>query len=259
MTNNTRSRSGSVRSVGTFGCTVLALIALSCGGSSQVAAATAAPGASAGDEPPPNATMTNPAPEPSKPARGRIVVQAKCRGKLIAAHGRMPIERELVVDFEMGQEFSAEAGTRHIEVTPGQHYSRRQTDPAARCVCRARKLAKVAAVFPWAKVQLNLVVNGSVQPATPIKLIRQGNVVAEVQVGQPRLPCVTGKLRRRCAAPRQESSRQRLRVLRRHGAGRDRSGAALDVREPTTALLEAQAVAHGETIARQPLDGYWYR
>jgi hypothetical protein len=130
--------------------------------------------------------MTNPAPEPSKPARGRIVVQAKCRGKLVAAHGRMPIERELVVDFEMGQEFSAEAGTRHIEVTlPDNTILVDKPTLQLDVSVEPEKLAKVEAVFPWAKVQLNLVVNGSVQSATPIKLIRQGNVVAEVKSGGP--------------------------------------------------------------------------
>jgi hypothetical protein len=167
-----------------FGCAASALFVLSCGGSGRTS--DLAPAASAGDEPPP--TAAEPAStEPEKPARGRIVVEkATCAGQPVAVRGRMPIERELVVDFDVGQEFSAEAGTRHIEVTMLDDILMVDKPTLQLEVpVEPNKLAKVNAVFPWAKVQLELLVRGTVQPPTPIKLIRKGNVVAEVKSSSP--------------------------------------------------------------------------
>jgi hypothetical protein len=176
-----------------FGCVALSLIAWSCGSASQAAEEAQPPAASAGDEPPPTAaqqtetpTPQGDAPDPAKPARGGIVVQATCNGQPVEARGHMPIERGLVVDFEMGQEFSAQAGTRHIEVALADEIvlvdkPTLQLDVAV----EPRKVTKVSAVFPWAEVQLNLLVRGIVQPPTPIKLIRGGNVVASVKSGGP--------------------------------------------------------------------------
>jgi hypothetical protein len=172
-----------------FGWSGAMFFALSCAGSSP-GAEVPAPAASAGDEPPPTAAAAThevgPTVEAGKSARGRIVVQARCAGKLVPARGRMPIERELVVDFEMGQEISAEAGTRRIEValTDSTILIDKPTLQLD-VVVEPQKLAKVEAVFPWAKVQLNLLVNGKAQPPTAVKLIRGGNVVAEVKSGGP--------------------------------------------------------------------------
>jgi hypothetical protein len=178
MANSTRYRRSSVRSVST----AVALFALSCSGSGQVSQENLVPAASAGDEPPPPSAASA---EP-KSSRGRIVVQARCAGQNVEAHGRMPIERDLVVDFDMGQEFTAEAGTRRIEVTLTQEgvLVDKPTRPIDVAV-EADKLAKVNVVFPSAKVQLSLLINGKPQPATPLKLVRDGAVVAEVRSGGP--------------------------------------------------------------------------
>ena len=167
-----------------FGCTTLMLIAWSCAGTNG-SEETRAPAASAGDEPPPSAAPELPE-EEHKPARGRIVVQAKCAGKPVIAVGKMPIERGFVVDFKMGQEFSAEVGTRQIEVTLDDD-SALIDRPTLRLEVpvEERKTTQVEAVFPWAKVQLNVLVHGSVQPPTSVKLIRKGEVVAEVKSGGP--------------------------------------------------------------------------
>ena len=167
-----------------FGCTTLALIAFSCAGASG-SDETRAPAASAGDEPPPMAAEAVPE-EEVKPARGRIVVQAKCAGKPVVAVGKMPIERDLVVDFKMGQEFSAEVGTRHIEVTLDDDSALIDRPTLQLEVpVEERKTTQVDAVFPWAKVQLNVLVHGTVQPPTSVKLIRKGEVVAEVKSSGP--------------------------------------------------------------------------
>lgn len=167
-----------------FGSTTLALFALSCAGANN-SEANLAPAASAGDEPPPSAAPAV-SEEESKPARGRIVVQAKCAGKPVVAVGKMPIERGLVVDFKMGQEFSAEVGTRHIEVTLDDDSALIDRPTLQLEVpVEPRKTSNVDAVFPWAKVQLNVLAHGTVQPATSVKLIRKGDVVAEVKSSGP--------------------------------------------------------------------------
>lgn len=168
-----------------FGSTALVLIAFACGGA-RSAEETRAPAASAGDEPPPSAAPDVPEEEEVKPARGRIVVQAKCAGKPVAALGKMPIERGFVVDFKMGQEFSAEAGTRHIEVTLDDDSTLIDRPTLQLEVpVEPRKTTQVEAVFPWSKVQLNVLAHGSVQPPTKVKLIRKGELVAEVQSSGP--------------------------------------------------------------------------
>lgn len=163
-----------------FGCSVL--IALGCAGQRSD---MSAPAASAGDEPPPTAAESSVQGEESlEPARGRIVVSATCEGKPVAARGRMPIERGLNVDFAMGQEFTAEAGTRHMELTLDDDtvLVDKPTLPLEVLV-EPRKLTRVNAVFPWAKVQLKLLIRGNEQPPTTIKLIRKGTAVAEVETG----------------------------------------------------------------------------
>ncbi|HET8936724.1 MAG TPA: hypothetical protein VFN67_24945 [Polyangiales bacterium] len=166
-------------------CTALALVALGCGASSRASEAALAPAASAGDEPPPSAAAAPPA-EEEKPARGRIVVQATCAGKPVIAHGHMPIERGLVVDFEMGQEFTAEAGARQVTIELGQaDVLVDQPTLQLEIPVEPRKLTQFNAVFPWARVQLNLLIHGNAQPPTNIKLIRKGEVVAEVKSGGP--------------------------------------------------------------------------
>jgi hypothetical protein len=190
MTNNTRSRSESVRSVSQLGCGAFALLALGCGGANLGPDETRVPAASAGDEPPPSAAETSsaaaPESEPEKPARGRVVVQAKCAGQPVVAHGHMPIERGLVVDFEMGQEFTAAAGTRHIEVAMFDNTVLVDKPTLQLDIEVApKKLNTIEAVFPWAKVQLNVLAHGAEQPPMPVKLIRKGNVVAEIKSGGP--------------------------------------------------------------------------
>lgn len=172
-----------------FGRSTLVLIALGCGGSGR-GSETLVPAASAGDEPPPSAAVDDSEAKPARRAsnadRGRIVINAKCAGQSVAAHAHMPIERGLVVDFEMGQEISAEAGTRHIEVT--------MTDdiilvdkPTIQLEVEVepKKLSTVDLVIPWAKVQLNVLAHGTLQPPTAVKLLRRGELVAEVKSGGP--------------------------------------------------------------------------
>ena len=184
MTSYTRWRVLSVRCGSLLRLTALALFALSCVGSREATEHTQPPAASAGDEPPPSAAPE--ATEPAPPARGRVVMQAKCAGNPVTAHGQMPIERGFIVDFEMGQEFTAEAGTRQMTVTLTQDDVLVDKPTLQLAVpVEPRKLNEVDAVFPWARVQLKVLARGIEQPKTAVKLLRAGEVVAEVTSGEP--------------------------------------------------------------------------
>ena len=171
-------------SVGKLSCVSAALLALSCGGVGR--SEPLVPAASAGDEPPPSAASSATPEEPAKPERGRIVVNATCAGQPVEIQGHMPIERGLVVDFAKGEEFSAAAGTRHLEVTMLDNILLVDKPTLQLDVdVQPNKLTKVEANFPTAKVELKLLVHGVEQPPTTIKLIRKGDVVATVKSGSP--------------------------------------------------------------------------
>lgn len=98
----------------------------------------------------------------------------------------MPIERDLVVDFKAGEEFSAAAGTRHLEITMLDDIILVDKPTLQLEVnVEPNKLSKIEAVFPAAKVKLKLLIHGTEQPPTPIKLIRKGELIATVKSGPP--------------------------------------------------------------------------
>ena len=186
MTNHTHDGNGSVRSVRVLGCIGLVLMTSSCSGE-HVSADNPAPAASAGDEPPPvhATTLTAPSTAPAVVGRGYLLVQCKVAGKVVPAEARL-IVGESSRDIAPGSEINVEAGAQRIEVTVLDATAlvdkpTRQFD----AFVEPHKKAKVEAVFPWAKVQLKLLVHGKEQPPTALKLIRDGSVVAEVKSGPP--------------------------------------------------------------------------
>jgi len=187
MHNDTRSAT-LFRSVSCLSGIGLALFALGCG-AAAVSEQNPAPAASAGDEPPPSAAATQPAPEqqaiPVKVGRGHLRVQAEVAGKSVPARAKL-LDEERPVELAMGEAISAEAGTRRIEVSllDAEMLVDKPTQQLEVFV-EPNKRAEVKAAFPWAKVQLNLLVSGRQQPPTRVKLVRGGNVVAEVQTGAP--------------------------------------------------------------------------
>lgn len=164
-------------------------MALSCGATPD-AEHPFAPAASVGDEPPPSTAKEDPTieqeSEPSQQARGRLLVQAKFEGKLVPAHVRMLLSDDYTFDFESGEEVSAFAGTQRLELKLANE-SLLVDNPTlpVEAFVEPDKLSRVDAVFPWAKVQLRVLVRGSEQPPMPVKLVRDGNVVAEVLSGPP--------------------------------------------------------------------------
>ena len=53
--------------------------------------------------------------------------------------------------------------------------------------------ARVEATFPWARVQLNVLVGGRSQAGVPVKLLRDGEVVAELKGGAKHTAITPGK------------------------------------------------------------------
>ncbi|HKP56639.1 MAG TPA: hypothetical protein VJV78_07965 [Polyangiales bacterium] len=117
--------------------------------------------------------------------RGYLTVQCKVAGKVAPAHARL-IVGENSRDIELGSEINVEAGAQRVEVTVADAAT--LVDLPTRqfeAFVEPHKKAKLEAVFPWAKVQLKLLVHGKEQPPTALKLIRDGNAVAEVKSGPP--------------------------------------------------------------------------
>jgi hypothetical protein len=167
-----------------FGCAGLAALALSCG-TNRVTDANTVPAASAGDEPPPSAAAARPAAAPASEGRGRLLVKAKVAGQVVKAHARL-VDGGHAIEFEAGEPIETAAGMRRLEVALVDD-SALIDQPTLQLdvVVEPYKETNVNAAFPWAKVQLNLLVHGRAQAATAIKLLRSGNVVAEAKSGQP--------------------------------------------------------------------------
>ncbi|HKU38826.1 MAG TPA: hypothetical protein VJR89_11785 [Polyangiales bacterium] len=156
----------------------------SCSGE-HVSADNPAPAASVGDEPPPEHAPTPTASAAAPAGRGYLLVQCKVASKVVPARARL-ILGENTRDIELGSEVSVDAGAQRVEVTLADDTAlvdkpTRQFD----AFVEPHQKARLEAVFPWAKVQLKLLVHGKEQPPTALKLIRDGNVVAEVKSGPP--------------------------------------------------------------------------
>jgi hypothetical protein len=178
MTNNTRDGNRSVRVVGVVGSLGLALMALSCAGNHTED--KLAPAASVGDEPPPASASAAPA-----SGRGYLVVQAKVAGKVVPAHARL-LRGERDSEIGLGDQLDVEAGDYRLEVTLADDSALIDKPTQTLDVSvEPYKKAIVDADFPWAKVQLKLLVQGREQPPTALKLLRNGSVVAEVKSGPP--------------------------------------------------------------------------
>jgi hypothetical protein len=141
-----------------------------------------APAASVGDEPPPSAATEQSAPEAR---RGYLVVEAIVEGKPVPAQAKL-VDDNQASEFELGKTINVPAGTRHIEVSladdtvlidkPTRQFEV-TVEPNQKTILKA--------AFPWAKVQLNLLVNGQQQPSTRVTLMRDGAPIVAVNTGAP--------------------------------------------------------------------------
>ena len=188
MTNNTQLRSKSLWSVRLFGSASLALVTLGCGATLNTQQ-DLPPAASVGDEPPPEVEVAEPVhneESEQKAQHGRLLVNTKFAGKTVPSHVHMLLADGYSFDFESGQDVRAFAGKQQLEVTlADQTLLVDKPTLKLETVVEPDKLTQLDAAFPWAEVRLKLVVRGTEQAATPVKLIRDGHVVAEVLSGEP--------------------------------------------------------------------------
>jgi hypothetical protein len=122
----------------------------------------------------------------SSTGQGRFSVRALVDGKPIAARIKV---LDSDVEGESGTELTISAGTHRVEV--------KVSDPAALADLPSQvqdvfiasgKDTPIEATFPWARVQLNVLAGGHTRAGAPIKLLRNGAIVAEMRSGaQPAL------------------------------------------------------------------------
>jgi hypothetical protein len=181
MPNSARSRVWLVQGF-MFGA---ALAAVSCGGSTPPAAEATPPAASAGDEPEPVAAAepVTPPPAAAPSGRGSLVVSAQVDGKAVPAQVKLAGDQP--IEGVTGEEISAPSGTRQVVVTvTDDKVLLDKPSQTLEVFIEPGKLAKVQASFPWAKVQLNVLVGGRSQPGVLVKLLRGGQQVAELKSGR---------------------------------------------------------------------------
>ncbi|MET0384686.1 MAG: hypothetical protein ABW321_01945 [Polyangiales bacterium] len=162
------------------------MLAAACGGAATTKSPDV-PAASAGDEPPPAAAASA---EPVSvndatrtPRRGSLVVRAEVDGRAVNARARVAAA-DRVLEVTTGENIDLEPGTYQVEVSI--------SDPSVLADKPTQRLgvfvessqeASAVASFPWAKVQLNVLVGGRSQPGAQVKLLRGGQVVAELKSG----------------------------------------------------------------------------
>jgi hypothetical protein len=169
---------------------MLAMFVLGCGAGSSVSQRNMAPAASAGDEPPPHAAMAQAAPNeaqavPTEAGRGYLIVEATVEGKSVPAHALL-VDDHQASELELGKDISMPAGVRHVEVSLADDSV--LIDKPTRqfeVTVEPNQKTRLNAAFPWAKVRLDLMVNGKPQPSTRVKLVREGATVVEVNTGAP--------------------------------------------------------------------------
>jgi hypothetical protein len=112
-------------------------------------------------------------------------VRALVAGQAVPAHVRvLDGSGKVLTEAESGTVISLSAGKHRIELQISDAASLADTPTQAREVfLEAGKTTQVDATFPWAKVQLNVLVAGRSQGGVPVKLIRNGQVVAQMKAG----------------------------------------------------------------------------
>lgn len=162
-------------------------LAAACGAGQPNSVSQPPPAASVGSEPAPAEA------EPAAPRLGTVTVQAQVNEQSVPAHVRF-VDSSRQLEAETGESVQLQSGTQHIEVSI--------TDPALIVDKPTQRLqvfvepgqpASAVATFPWAKVQLNLLMGGRSQSGTPIRLLRNDKVVAEVKSGAPACVITPGK------------------------------------------------------------------
>src|SRR5262245_11642544 len=157
------------------------------------------PAASAGaettPEPPaqvePEPEVAAPEPPSARPTgRGTLVLVASIANKEVAADVRVLNDAgEEQAKAQSGEPINLPAGNYELEVSIHDASVMADTPTQRReLVLQGGQNARVEARFRWAKVQLDVRVNGRSQPGAKVQLIREDEVVAEVKSGAPPTP-----------------------------------------------------------------------
>lgn len=167
-----------------LGCLLSALLAMSgCAGGAIAPAEPLPPGASVGDEPPPEQDTADPLLFKANTGRGSAVITAKVNGQPVAARVKV-LDGSSKLEASAGESISLPAGTQRISVTiaDAQALLDKPTQNLSVFI-EPGKSTPVEVTFRWAKVRLDVLVGGRSQGKVPVKLFRGGEAVAELQSG----------------------------------------------------------------------------
>lgn len=181
------------------------LIVAGCGGVGPGASEAPPPAASVGEEPPP-VSESEPIQQPASTASGSIVVTARVDGQPVAAqvdvlNGDAPsgsrADEDQVVQASQGstgEQIRLSAGEQRIAVTISDSSALLDKPTQKLSVfVQPGKATPVEVTFPWAKVRLDVLVNGRSQHGVTVKLMRGGEVVGELKSGAPAQAVSPGK------------------------------------------------------------------
>lgn len=163
----------------------------------------AEPAATAGAEntpepPAEEAAVTEPELQPTVAAptgRGTLVLVASVAGSHVPATVRVLDESgEKRAEANTGEPINLPAGNYQLEVaiTDANVMADRPTQ-RRELVLQGGQNANVEARFKWAKVQVDVRINGRSQPGAKVQLLREEEVVAEMKSGAPPTPITPGK------------------------------------------------------------------
>jgi hypothetical protein len=178
----------------------LALAALGCG-PTPPAETPAPPAVTAGDEAPP-AQPALPSPsvetEPAvPPASGpaTVTIEAKVNGKVVSAGVRIlgPDGAEVAVG-KSGDPIAVQSGeyTLAVDITDEAVLLDKPTQERSLTVNAGDSLQQ-RVDFPWAKIQLNVRINGNLDSSAEVLLGRKGAHVATLKSGAPAVPISPGR------------------------------------------------------------------
>ena len=120
-------------------------------------------------------------------------MQAQVDGKPVSAHARL-LDSERTVEFGMGEEISLEPGTHRVEVAVSDAETLvDKPSQQLEVFIEPGEQAKPVVSFPFARVQLNVLVAGRPQPGAALKLIRNGSVVADLKTSTTPILVTPGK------------------------------------------------------------------
>jgi hypothetical protein len=182
----------------TFVGLLLLWTAVGCGSSSASPEHAAPPAASQGDETTPDEPTRAAVVEPAAPRAtgpGSVTVAAVIDGKNVPAQVRV-LDASGAVQAEeaAGAPITLPAGDYRVEVsiTDAQAMVDKPTQSRP-LTLRAGQNTQLEESFRWAKISMNVISGGRSTPGAVVKLLREGQVVAEFKSGAPPVAVTPGR------------------------------------------------------------------